>query len=183
MSEIDTSTTAGKIQVMSAFERGEKIEFRERTLDSTWELGQNQIFEWNWSKYDYRIADPYAELKAAHAAGKVIQYNAKTNNQSSEGGWLGGGHLYLNPTYSEKLNFRIKPEPKRVPLEASDIPAVCWIRSNTVKREFLVSEIDSNGVWTSNGCGNQMWSWTRLYSLDVEYSEDRRNWKPCYKEI
>lgn len=62
---------------------------------------------WTCNVPKYRIkpeVDPYAELKAAHAAGKVIQTNWTT------GGWDDNDH----PTWSENLEYRIKPEPESV---------------------------------------------------------------------
>jgi len=50
---IDTSTTAGKIAVMQAFERGEKCETRLSSGPTEW---KNLIYpSWDWAEYDYRI--------------------------------------------------------------------------------------------------------------------------------
>jgi len=110
MSQIDTSTTGGKIAVMSAFERGEKIECAYRTTRAQPSWTPSDLAPgWNWQAYDYRIADPYTDLKAAHAAGKTIQCNAKANKGKDyeESGWVDADlpKDWSNPG----LNFRIKP--------------------------------------------------------------------------
>lgn len=104
MSQIDTSTTAGKIQVMSAFERGEKIKFFgvNGGTGNGWLLLSEGSPEWDWSTYDYRIEDPCADLKAAHAAGKTIQ----TRNNGAIERW----HDDPNPVWHGcPENYRIKP--------------------------------------------------------------------------
>lgn len=52
---IDTSTTAGKIAVMRAFEDGKKIQFRSRShTESPWTNPIEPV--WSWDTDDYRIA-------------------------------------------------------------------------------------------------------------------------------
>lgn len=71
---IDTSTTAGKIAVMQAYERGERIQAI--TLSGTEleprskadEYGCDKVFSWDWSSYNYRIAPPPAPRSALSAA-------------------------------------------------------------------------------------------------------------------
>ena len=59
-SPIDTSTTAGKIAVMEAYERGEPCEWRPKQVTEPqvdWQhVGQKP--QWNWCNTDYRIAPP-----------------------------------------------------------------------------------------------------------------------------
>ena len=50
--KIDTSTTAGKIQVMQAFEDGKKIE---GACESGWLHITGGTPTWNWSAGNYRI--------------------------------------------------------------------------------------------------------------------------------
>lgn len=55
MTHPDTSTTRGKIEVMEAAEKGEKIEVARRECgDLRWT--QDESPTWNWSMWEYRIA-------------------------------------------------------------------------------------------------------------------------------
>lgn len=60
MTHIDTSTTAGKISVMAAYERGEPVQARRLGL-AEWSVPKTRKDTgddpcWDWSMYDYRIA-------------------------------------------------------------------------------------------------------------------------------
>ncbi len=70
--------------------------------------------------------------------------------------------------------------PKLVPLEAEDIPAVCWIRDGAGKEiHNLVLRVRPTGVGVAYVTGH---SFEALFRDGAEYSEDRRTWKPCSKE-
>ena len=49
-------TTTEMIEVMQAYERGEQIEYRMRTIpeNNEWDLIE-KVPDWNWSEFDYRI--------------------------------------------------------------------------------------------------------------------------------
>ncbi len=66
----DTSTTAGKIAVMQAYERGEPCEWRPRPLVGPYIDWQPVVQQpqWNWCNTDYRIAPPPAPRTALQAA-------------------------------------------------------------------------------------------------------------------
>lgn len=51
-----TKTTAEKIAVMQAYERGEKIEAKSNGVSTRWSVNYDP--RWNWSSFDYRIAAP-----------------------------------------------------------------------------------------------------------------------------
>lgn len=70
------------------------------------------------------------------------------------------------------------PKPKqRVPLTEEDIPAVCWIRV-AGGNPRLVLGVNPNCVeWKYDFV-----SFTQMV-IGWEYSPDRLNWKPCFKEI
>jgi hypothetical protein len=103
MENIDTSTTAGKIAVMSAFERGEKIV--SNYLFDPNSVPFNVTYpSWDWSMYTYEIADPYADLKAAHAAGKTIQFRGTMAEDAHE--WVD----ISIPVWSLPVDcYRLKP--------------------------------------------------------------------------
>lgn len=58
---IDTTTTAGKIEVMRAYENGEKVVFSRRGADdhSHWRDLQHATNNpgWDWIKLDYRVVE------------------------------------------------------------------------------------------------------------------------------
>lgn len=70
MTHIDTSTTAGKIAVMQAYERGERIESTPRNpRDHAYGLWTPVTgMAWNWGLQDYRIAPPTAPRSALKIA-------------------------------------------------------------------------------------------------------------------
>lgn len=109
--EIDTSTTAGKILVMSAFDRGEETEFRSAYKSAWMPLGFHKSkSHWNWQEFDYRIApkpDPYADLKAAFERGETIQYFSHSGNIWRD---------QERPNFISSFEWRVKPTLKRVPL-------------------------------------------------------------------
>ena len=90
----------------------------------------SQMFFWTgkldaYTTWKFRIVtevdDPYAELKAAHAAGKVIQY------KSSSGVWSD-----VTPSWCvEPARYRIKPEPKYRPWRTVDEVPVGSLATHT----------------------------------------------------
>lgn len=81
--------------------------------------------------------DPYAELKAAHAAGKTIQ-----NASFDKSGWFDTPY----PRWTAPVDmYRIKPEPRKVPLGPDDISPGSVIRI-IGNDEF---EADLDGEWSS----------------------------------
>lgn len=52
------TTTAEKIAVMQAFERGDKVEFR--TISGGWAIHEDP--SWNWSNTEYRVAPKPIDL-------------------------------------------------------------------------------------------------------------------------
>jgi hypothetical protein len=77
-------------------------------------------------------------------------------------------------------DYRIKPEPKRVPLTADDIPPVCWICSPSCGWSYLVHAVVNDGVHIPGQ--STVITWDALKDL-FNYSTDRKTWKPCYKEV
>lgn len=101
----------------------------------------------NASRNDLRKVDPYKELKAAHAAGKVIQCRKR------DGVWLDISY----PNWDSPANcYRIKPEPK------------------TVKLLAFVSERGSfqhavDGSQTFKDLVGASHQWSRVPLLDMQY--------------
>ena len=75
--------------------------------------------------------------------------------------------------------IRVKPEPEYVPLEAEDIPAVCWInRRPQGEYAQLATYISSDYLTTDN----KHIMYITLMREGYYYSEDRKDWKLCRKE-
>lgn len=74
-SPIDTSTTAGKIAVMAAYERGERVEARVRqSAKPNWYQVDAGELVWDWRFSDYRIATPAhrSALEAARDRARMV---------------------------------------------------------------------------------------------------------------
>ena len=65
----DTSTTAGKIAVMQAHERGERVEalVRKSAMPNWYQVDAGELV-WDWKFIDYRIAPPPAPRSALQNA-------------------------------------------------------------------------------------------------------------------
>lgn len=89
---IDTSTTAGKIMVMQAYERGAAIEefyrgdelqqYPWRTIHKELETIDYPNGLWNWDKFEYRIASIKTPLQRARDA---VSRMSVVDSQSDSG--------------------------------------------------------------------------------------------------
>lgn len=115
-------------------------------------------------------SDPAAELKAAHAAGKTIQF-------------LSGGVAWRDcdgpPLYLSNLEYRIKPEPQKLPLCADDVKAGDeFLAPDGYRRQW--QKISDNGIMFVWGCA----SWEELNSHGWKIrSIGETEWRPCYKLV
>lgn len=73
MNKIDTSTTAGKIAVMQAFEGGKQIEFNDSDGCGWCEMLSNEEPAWHWVACRYRIKPQTVEEAAKDHA--IYKYN------------------------------------------------------------------------------------------------------------
>jgi hypothetical protein len=117
--------------------------------------------------------DPYAELKAAHAAGKVIQLNCGSRMTPD---W----EDLTRPVFSDPLElYRIKPDPIKVPLGPDDIKAGDEFLSPEGLR-YQWESVYSDGIqfymlWkTRSDMMKQGW---KIRSIG------ETEWRPCYKEV
>ncbi len=86
---------------------------------------------------------------------------------------------WLGTTY--RISPKCRPR-KTVPLEASDIPAVCWVRwPSHPHTHALVVGIFDKSIRIGNNTLD--YDYPYLAMQEVEYSTDRVNWKPMSKEI
>jgi hypothetical protein len=115
--------------------------------------------------------DPYAELKAAHAAGKTIQlrYNDKDSfDDVSRPSWY-----YLPECY------RIKPEPQKLPLCADDIKAGDeFLAPDGYRRQWeKLSDKGISFVWAYPS-----WDDLAVHGYKIR-SLNETEWRPCYKLV
>lgn len=88
----------------------------------------------------------------------------------------------IDPIDTRNHLYRIAPEPKRVPLGPDDIPPLCWVKAFG-SYIMLVVGVGNDGVFVQNGaCENMKIIWGELQE-NCHYSTDRKNWKPCWKEV
>lgn len=67
---IDTSTTAGKIEVMQAFEDGSIIQAY-KYKSHGWSTIPNEVMpKWRWSEFDYRVKPQVEEAAKEYSKGK-----------------------------------------------------------------------------------------------------------------
>lgn len=118
-------------------------------------------------------AKEWLPLVAALAEGKRIHHISSL--------WGDCGQYFSLDTYHyQPSNYRIAPEPRKVPLTADDIPAVCWVRENDGRTvSYLITSVGDEGVHSGIG-----WlGFDTLKAYEYQYSSDRKNWLPCWKEV
>jgi hypothetical protein len=137
-----------------------------------------RILNWLGAGWNIRLKsqppppDSYAEFKAAHAAGKVIEYNPDAPN----GEW----HVVHIPRFNEPLHhYRIKPEPQKLPLCADDVKAGDeFLSPSGFRRQW--SFIGENEV----GFNDMNRAYQAL--MDNKWkirSIGETEWRPCYKLV
>lgn len=120
--------------------------------------------------------DPYAELKAAHKAGKKLQIISHTN-----GTWI---DLLHSPTWSNPVeHYRIKPATKTMPLYAPENWIGLWWVEVEEKNLSLVTRVDDDYVWLN---GNP-WEIRKLVGKrranGTRDSTGDLIWEPCSREV
>ncbi len=123
--------------------------------------------------------DPYAEIKAAHAAGKVIQHRFP-------------GYLDWNdtshPEFLRSREYRIKPEQKKVPLEPGDVPPGSVFSAMPEASGYCVpSLVDEDGCLfasrSSDDYQDKMVTWSDMVYGWWIWRPTDTEWQPCYKKI
>jgi len=113
--------------------------------------------------------DPYAELKAAHAAGKVIQ-------MIHPDGWK---DIHFPVFDAEPGQYRIKPEPGIVPLDMTDLRATDEFKMKRGATIYTVLFWDKHNVRTSKDFA----TYDDLAANYLRRQHGSNEWKPCTKEI
>lgn len=123
--------------------------------------------------------DPYSSLKAAHAAGRVIQCK-----QIPSGTWLDiNNPEWTAPEGSYRIkpeeSYRIKPEPQKLPLCADDVKAGDeFLSPDGYRRQWQKINSDGIGfVW-----GHASWDELNQNGWKIR-SIGETEWRPCYKLV
>jgi len=163
------------------------------------EIATDSLFEnciawfggtWNdrheWAGNDQRVTyrtknplpvkpDPYAELKAAYAAGKAIQYHVGGSE------WV----RVIDPSWIEPIErYRIKPETKRAPLGPEDVVVGSLVRRSDWPancEDMIISKTDYDVCFGVLGDPIGRWSYAEL--MEFQIKRPGEDWQPAYKEI
>jgi hypothetical protein len=141
-------------QAKQAVERGEKVECRFTDCYSgqphDWKPFSCEALCVDTSAFEFRLADPYAELKAAHAAGKVIQENVI---QENVGGWID----LDNPKWDRAAcYYRVKPDtPSFAPgyyrMRNGKKMRIYKVYPDRIDGAMLIKDQWYYNVWQTNG--------------------------------
>ncbi len=94
------------------------------------------------------------------------------------GQWIPSGIGGVIFTYRTKqpVGYFLPKTKTRVPLEAKDIPAVCWLKNSSKHAQYFVHGVTMYSVQFGTVFESQFAS---LWAEGWEYSSDRITWKPC----
>lgn len=133
----------------------------------------------------FTVPDPLAAIKAAHKAGKTVQF------QTDSGIW----EDIAEPSWFLADTYRIKPESRNVPLEALDVMpgsvGTFYRHDATSKPEHFSLTVAMKGVWFINPstCEVEFRSWKHFqYDCSINRSIpltgrwDATAWEKCEKE-
>ena len=119
--------------------------------------------------------DPYAELKAAHAAGKTIQivYFDQVN---------GFTRINVEPDWSlPASSYRIKPEPQKLPLSQDDVKAGDEFLYDNYRRVWTLLCQETKLIYFDNGLCR---SFEHLMLDEWKIrSIGETEWRDCYKLV
>lgn len=119
--------------------------------------------------------DPYAELKAAHAAGKTIQivYFDQVN---------GFTRINVEPDWSlPASSYRIKPEPQKLPLSQDDVKAGDEFLYDNYRRVWTLLCQETKLIYFDNGLCR---SFEQLMLEEWKIrSIGETEWRDCYKLV
>lgn len=137
--------------------------------------------------YDVRmktLPDKWADLKKAHAEGKPIQWKLTSEDN----------HLWrdtIMPVWKEGTDYRIKPEPIRIPLGPEDVPpgSIISVQPSVQYGWFTINATQTQGLHICNtACRFIYWEQLKQEQWKINRSLssgkwDPTAWEPCYKEV
>ena len=112
--------------------------------------------------------DPYTELKAAHAAGKVIQSSLGDNWYACIPNWRYPVHEY-----------RIKPELQKVPLGPEDVPPGSVLRVQEGGWKMIIGATPEGVNTLDHGLINYGLIQDNIWQI----KRPGEDWQPCWKEV
>lgn len=122
--------------------------------------------------------DPYAELKAARKAGKMIQFRRPFGEWSDMS-------MGIPDWYFPVGQYRIKPEPPKqprlVPLTADDIPPGSIMRNvhcHPDVKFWAITSVNKLGIVFNS----VVWTWDHLFIPHWEIKRPGEDWRLCSKE-
>lgn len=119
-------------------------------------------------------APQYLPLVQALAEGKVIQLSVPGSAE-----WT----LLAEPTFQYPPDrYRIKPEPRRVPLGPEDVPPGSVFRWKTKTSSWVTALfVSQTSVWLATSGSGDAWSYETLMEK-AEIKRPGSDWQPCSKE-
>jgi hypothetical protein len=120
-----------------------------------------------------------ADAMNAAIAGQPVQYKLHGNDEWLEAPQDSVTGLLWN---CNQFAYRPKPQPVARPWsKPEDVPLRCLIRTRKGEPERLVTVVASDGIRIAGiSCDSACFRWHELSAL--EYSTDRKTWKPCTVE-
>lgn len=202
-------TTKKKIEVMTAYERGEAIQAIEHGNPNPNDWVDESVPSWDWVVFDYRIApipESKAEQEEKNSEGK---FNAKSQEKDScrfggelimkgklvyalmeDGSTYHGdphGRASVKIAFDDRIETQLppteKPSPspktKRVPLTKDAFYGKTIIWCKWDGHEHLVTSWGEYSI-----CFNEQWrTLETLSKINCGYSFDRQTWHPFFVEV
>ena len=125
------------------------------------------------------VDEMFAVIQAAKG-GKQIQYwFSQYGNFAEDGTWI---NCVDAPVFNfSDYIYRVKPEPKKVPLAQADIPLdrPVWIKHTDGELDLIIGINDTRvRSWYTS------YSYESLYTRGCSISFDGgKTWQPCWKEV
>ena len=166
-------------RIFTAVGNGAQWQFASTTRPEMWHEPEPGFSPLRAAEIGYLIRvkpDPYAEVKAAYAAGQTIQHRYR-GGISDE--WFDSK---IEPQWLGNMDYRVKPPaPVPVPLGPKDITpgSVVGIPSRVTGTWFTVLSVYAGGVTLNTEKSDYTWQELADGWLIKRPGED---WKPCSKE-
>lgn len=169
-----------------------KIDHTTQTTRRTRTQLPDFVLEYNMNKDKSEQPIDYIDYNSKEHQLKVFKFWQETKKFRSKSTKLNYDNWIIHskgnaPSFDDCFEYDVIPEEKsgtiqKIPLCKDDIPAICWVRfarNRYLETEWLVIIINSHGIYRDY---SNFLTWNNLID-NYEYSSDRRDWKPCYKEV
>ena len=194
---IDHQDPSYRAYMEDAFANGVELEMRNNSSNNNNWRNKDYCTPLNWDLCEYRIraaqpAPPDVETEVDYFSEEYqveLFKRWKSGEEILLQTWLKTLEVWsdgcLRRNWEVKCFYREVPKPKppeqvERPLEAKDIPPVCWIGHGS-ESGSLVTVVGLERVQFIGAQGHRDWSYQHLMDAGFKYSADRINWKPCSK--